>query len=839
MRIGHFLTVLLPLAGVFGMFGCVQHKSDTAITGVPSPSTDSRGALYVSNREPLAPSPMVKLPIGSITPKGWLRNQLELEKNGMSGRLPEISKWCNFEGNAWVDPKGEGHSGWEEMPYWLKGYGDLAYVLKDPQMMALTKRWIEAILASQREDGWFGPRGLLTSIEGKPDLWPNMIVLNIVQSYYEVTSDPRILPFMTQYFRWELKYPEKDFLAGYWPNIRAGDNIESIYWLYNRTGEKWLLEVADKCYRRMARWDKDVINWHGVNITQGFRAPAVYSMQSKDPKHVEAAERNYMKVMGLYGQFPGGMFVADENARPGYNDPRGGAETCSMVEFMHSFEMLTKITANPRWADLCEEVAFNSFPAALTPDWKALHYLTGANQVQLDKNNKAPGVQNDGNMFAYSPFATYRCCQHNVAHGWPYYAEELWLATADRGLCASLYAASEVTAKVADGREVTIAEETDYPFSDQIKLTMAKLDQPARFPLYLRIPDWCEAMQVTLDGQVFSMSTSEKVTDDRARFSPHQPYLRIDRTWKTGDVLTVHLPMKLKLHTWAKNHNAVSVDYGPLTFSLKIGQKWVNYGGKPGWPEQEVFPTTPWNYGLVLDEKDPGASFDVIRKPGPLAAQPFTPETAPIEIRAKARKIPQWQLDHLGLVGPLQDSPAYTTEPIEAITLIPMGAARLRITAFPTVSDSPKAHPWQVPPAPPKGPVASHCFGGDSTTAVNDGQLPKSSNDGSIPRFTWWDHKGTAEWIQYDFDKPRTIKGAEVYWFDDTGVGYCRVPQSWRILYKAGDEWKPVASVAAYGTARDQFNKVIFDAIETTAIRLEAQLQPNYSAGILEWRLID
>ncbi len=133
--------------------------------------------------------------------------------------------------------------------------------------------------------------------------------------------------------------------------------------------------------------------------------------------------------MRLYGQFPGGGFVGDENCRPGYIDPRGGIETCGIVEFMHSFEMLTKITGNPVWADRCEEIAFNTFPAALTPDQKGLHYITCANQVQLDRDNKSPGIQNGGTMFAYSPFERYRCCQHNVSHGWPYYAEELWLAT--------------------------------------------------------------------------------------------------------------------------------------------------------------------------------------------------------------------------------------------------------------------------------------------------------------------------------------------------------------------------------------------------------------------------
>ena len=134
-----------------------------------------------------------------------------------------------------------------------------------------------------------------------------------------------------------------------------------------------------------------------------------------------------------------------------------------MVEFMHSFEMLTKITGDPIWADRCEEIAFNSFPAALTPDWKGLHYLTSANQVQLDAGNKAPAIQNGGTMFAYSPHERYRCCQHNVSHGWPYYAEELWLATHDHGLAASLYADSEVSARVGTAARCALLSERNIP----------------------------------------------------------------------------------------------------------------------------------------------------------------------------------------------------------------------------------------------------------------------------------------------------------------------------------------------------------------------------------------
>ena len=145
----------------------------------------------------------------------------------MTGRLPEISKWCKFEGNAWADPHGQGHSGWEELPYWLKGYGDLGYVLKDEAIIKSARKWIDAVLASQEADGWFGPRANKTGLKGKPDLWPHMVMCNVLQSFYEFTGDERVLPFLTKYFKWLNTQPGENFGAGYWPKIRFGDNIET------------------------------------------------------------------------------------------------------------------------------------------------------------------------------------------------------------------------------------------------------------------------------------------------------------------------------------------------------------------------------------------------------------------------------------------------------------------------------------------------------------------------------------------------------------------------------------------------------------------------------------
>ena len=160
-------TVWLIGGTLLSLFGLNSVRAATEVQVVDRPDMSGANRHYIANRAPLTPSPFVKLPIGSITPRGWLRHQLELERDGMIGRLKEISPWLDFAKSSWGNKEGQGDFGWEEMPYWLKGYGDLGYVLKDEAIIAEAKKWIESAMASQREDGWFGPRELLTVAQGQ------------------------------------------------------------------------------------------------------------------------------------------------------------------------------------------------------------------------------------------------------------------------------------------------------------------------------------------------------------------------------------------------------------------------------------------------------------------------------------------------------------------------------------------------------------------------------------------------------------------------------------------------------------------------------------------------
>ena len=801
------------------------------------------GGLYVGNASPLAPSPFAKLPIGSIKAEGWLRKQLAMEAAGFTGHLQELSAFLKPENNAWLSPTGEGRNGWEEVPYWLRGFGDLGYVLGDHRVTAEAEKWVKAIMASQAADGYFGPKANRTGTRGKPDIWPNMLALNALQSYYEYTGDKRTLDCMDRYFKWEALIPDADLLTDYWEHQRQADNIGSVLWLYNRTRAKYLLDLALKLHGKGAKWDEGVANFHGVNFAQGFREPAEIAEVTKNVRQGAMSESDYDAIRSTYGQVPGGMWGADENARKGYSDPRQAAETCTMVEMMWSDEMLLTMSGDPKWADRCEDVAFNSLPASMTPDEKALHYLTAPNMVRMDANSHAPDFENGGPMLLYNPY-DHRCCQHNSGMGWPYFAEHLWLATPDGGLTAALYAPNTVHAKVGKGTPVTIREETHYPFSEQIVFHVDPA-KPTRFKLRLRIPNWCPLWHVSINGRAAGGYVSDASDKELKQFEEFPMftagYVPLVREWKPGDTVVLTLPMRLAIARWPRQHDSVSVLRGPVAYSLNIGEKFQRGpGGSDEWPTWAVTPTTEWNYGL-LDSPAIFSSLEfsisVKNRAWPKNDQPFTPESVPIELIAKGRKIDAWQEDYLGTVGLLQSSPAKTKAPIEKLTLIPMGAARLRITVFPTVTKSGDGHIWKGQPGHKPLPTKASFVGFfDVISAPSDGIEPSKSSDESIPRFTWWDHKGTKEWIEYDLPKAATYSKADVYWFDDTGHGGCRVPASWRLLYEADGAWKEVTG-ANYGVAQDSFNTASFTPITASKWRVEVQLQPGFSAGVLEWKL--
>lgn len=670
-------------AGVAFLLGASALAAQNSVSVVDRPLAGT-STNYTNFRAPLQAAPLLKLPVGEVQPKGWLRKYLELQKEGLNGKLGTVSAWLDKHNNQWLDDHGD--HGWEEVPYWLRGYCSLAYILDDEEMKKEAQVWFDAVLSNLKNDGFLGPRNYEN---GNPEVWAQMVMLWALQTYYESSGDEKVLDAMTDYFKWEMTVPDTQFLKGLWQEKRGGDNMWSVLWLYNRTGDETVLPLIEKLHKNTSDWTQATTlpNWHGVNVAQGFREPATYYMYTGDEAMLQATYNNFNIMRERYGQVPGGMYGADENARAGYFDPRQGAETCAIVEQMASDEILMGITGDPFWADHCENVALNTFTAAMTTDMKALRYITSPNMAISDEKLHGPSIDNNlRGMLSMSPFSS-RCCQHNHGMGWPYYAEHLVMATTDNGLATMLYAASETTAKVADGKSVKLTETTNYPFDETVKLTVGT-DGAVTFPLYLRVPAWTAGSSVSVNGEPQAIAEAAG------------KYIRLERQWSDGDVVELTLPMTVSSQVWQQNKASVSVNYGPLTLSLKIDENFEQHDSRDKdfvqddshwqagvdaslWPCYVLKPESAWNYALKVDKDNLPLQFSVTRKAWPADDFPFTLESVPFEFTAVGVQIPSWSYDETGMTDllPTKFAPRSTEE--TKLTLVPMGAARLRISAFP------------------------------------------------------------------------------------------------------------------------------------------------------------
>ncbi|HEU0007232.1 MAG TPA: beta-L-arabinofuranosidase domain-containing protein, partial [Terriglobia bacterium] len=592
----------------------------------------------------MVPTAFAPLPLGSVKPLGWLRQQLRIQANGLGGHLDEF--WPDLGPNSgWLGGTGES---WERGPYFLDGLVPLAYLLEDTALIAKVKKWVNWTLENQRQDGGIGPdknKGKFQHAWQAEDWWPNMVMLKVLTQYSEATNDARVVPLMQRYFDYHLKYAAQRPLIE-WASYRWAEELLSLYWLYNRTGEPNLLDLAralhpqafdwkahfaDFRYKEKIQKKEASLKTHVVNNAMALKTFAVWWLLSGEESDRRAIYR-MLEMMDQYHGQASGVHSGDEHYAG--RDPSQGTELCSVVEAMFSLEQLIAVLGDSSFGDRLERITFNALPATFKPDMWAHQYDQQVNQVMCSvlpgRNWTTNGP--DSNIFGLEP--NFGCCTSNMHQGWPKFASHLWMASPEQGLAAVAYAPSRVDTRVRGGVAVAIVEETEYPFRDSIQFTVYPAS-PATFPLALRIPAWVEAAKLTVAGT--------QIPDVKPG-----TFHKIEREWKAGDNVTLVLPLKLNI---TRHHqNSVVVERGPTVFALKVGEEWKKIKGEEPHADWEVHPTTPWNYGLVIDANNAAASIRVEERP--VGEAPFSPEGAPVVLKVKARRLPEWKLV-AGSAGPM------------------------------------------------------------------------------------------------------------------------------------------------------------------------------------------
>jgi len=571
--------------------------------------------------------------------------------------------------SAWLGGDGEG---WERGAYYVRGLVSLAYETGDEMLIAKARKWINWTLDNQRPDGQIGPKT-------NDDWWPRMVMNWTLRDYYEATGDPRVIPVLTRYAHYlQDNLPKRP--VAQWAKARAGDQIDTLYWLYNRTGEPFLLDTADILRRQANDWNHffadlhgtkgDFRPTHGVNVAQGIKFPLeAYQRTGSDADRAVYLEA--WEILRSRHGLPAGLWSGTELLASQATSQ--GVEMCSIVEQMMSHETALAVLGEPVLGDQLEQIAFNLLPGGTTKDFHQFQYYTLVNQPVAHGGPKGVyGFRDDhGNDLVPGPMSGFPCCCFNIHMGWPKYVQHTWMASPDGGLAAVAYGPTEVTTMLG-GTSVTITENTDYPFSDTLHFVVTP-EKPIAFPLRLRIPAWAVAPQVKVNG--------EKVEGEVRPGS----FLLIARSWKAGDIVEAEFPARLGVIGAIRG--SATLCRGPLVFSLRIGEKATAMKGTAGFEELAMDPITPWNYGLDLDPAAFETSVHLVR--GPVPENPWWPDTTPIKLTVAARRLPQWGLAQAGyLADEVPESPAESREPLETVTLVPFGAQTLRITAFPLLRRS-------------------------------------------------------------------------------------------------------------------------------------------------------
>lgn len=534
--------------------------------------------------------------------------------------------------------------------------------------------------------------------------------------------------------------------------------------------------------------DQKTIEGHAVRATLLYGGLAAIAKEDPQSGYFAVADRMWRNMTGQRMYVTGGVgaIADDEKFGADYELPNDGyLETCGAVGAGFYHLNLHQVSPDAKYIDQFERVLYNAVLSGVSQSGDRYLY---------ESPLTAPASKQRWDWHACP------CCPPmflKLTGALPGYV----YCQSDDAAYVNLFIGSEATVRVGE-HQLQLRQQTTYPFGGQVRLQVSPVGEVSDpLKLNVRIPEWCQGFKIAINGNAIDQPTLER------------GYASLLRTWKPGDEVT--LDFEMPVQTVSANPQ-VKADLGRVSF-----QK-----GPLVYCFEEIDNTDRLRFSYLSETA---------------TAVPSEPPSGIVgieSIRVKAKqRLPV--KDDESLYG--QDVIGDITEDIELVG-IPFFAHSNRgptgrQTWMPTtilLTEEAKAETiasqgtW----------TASHCWTGDTIAAVNDQVMAEASDDDSIPRFTWWDHRGTSEWLQVELAKPSELRSVEVYWWDERRVNrHCRVPATWRVLHQVDGTWKPIAGQSEGPVELDQFNKISFPPTTVQKLRLEVQLQPNWSAGILEIQL--
>ena len=533
---------------------------------------------------------------------------------------------------------------------------------------------------------------------------------------------------------------------------------------------------------------------HAVRATYMYSAMADVAALTGDPDYLNAIDALWGNVADKKLYVTGGIGARHSGEAYGdnYELPNRSAycETCAAIANVYWNHRMFCLHGDAKYIDVMERSLYNGVISGVSLDGMKFFY---------------PNPLESANGHERSPWFGCACCPSNICRFLASVPGYAYAVTGDTAY-VNLFVNSTTTFDVAKS-PVTFTQTTDYPWSGKVRLDIAPTKKN-RFTLNIRIPDWARGTFDSSELYDFTDTPATtpqiKVNGKSVKMKLQKGYVTIKRKWKKGDTVEINLPMEIKHITCdekvADDRGKAAIQRGPLVYCLEgvdvEGGRVLNLMLK-----KDAKLTAEHNDNLL-------GGITVIK--GTAAELQRSIDDKTTQLPKNFAAIPYYAWAHREK-GPMAVWIPYSEKQANPLPRPTIASQSKVTTSFLTTTGSPRPE------------------------SVNDQAVPKSSNDHEKGFLHWWPHKGTTEWIQYDFKEPAEVANVAVYWFDDTGTGECRVPKSWRVLYRDGDQWKPVENFSDYNVTKDDFDRVSFLPVKTDALRLEVTFSEGDSSGVHEW----